>query len=412
MKNSNIKQKLYQALNNINEEINVRIDSKEKFKNPIINLEYFLNKNINKEKNINNRINNLNNIVGNFSSFTLGDTELNLNRNQLTVKNNSKICNNLKWNNIENKIEIKELQNDDIKYNLNLNNKNNENNIYNFDSEIFISQKNMKINSSNEQLNIDLNHNLINKSPNKSNSSSYQSQYIELNNSKMSNFSQKNIRLYENNKNIDSNYTNSNLSINNNSIPSKTQIISTRSFENKNKEQKINDLHKEILNKNQSREKFIHKLDKSNLKLNINYQDSNKNNNNIINLKKNDINQIQDILFSPKENNDNNFNQDIELLKTINIKQILSYYQHKLLEKEQLNKDIKNISIISLSDSSKEINSQIILGQNKQLNEKNIKLKNEIKELKNKKNQIVKQYSEDIKFFLEIINKINFNKNV
>ena len=50
MKNSNIKQKLYQALNNINEEINVRIDSKEKFKNPIINLEYFLNKNINKEK--------------------------------------------------------------------------------------------------------------------------------------------------------------------------------------------------------------------------------------------------------------------------------------------------------------------------------------------------------------------------
>ena len=107
----------------MNEEINVRIDSKEKFKNPIINLEYFLNKNINKEKNINNRINNLNNIVGNFSSFTLGDTELNLNREQLNVMKNSNTCNTLK-DNIENKIKIKVLQNNDIKFNLNQNNNN------------------------------------------------------------------------------------------------------------------------------------------------------------------------------------------------------------------------------------------------------------------------------------------------
>ena len=414
VKNSNIKQKLYQALNSINEEINVRIDSKEKFKNPIINLEYFLNKNINKENNINNRINDLNNNVGNFTSFTLGNTQLNSNRDQLTIKNNSKRYNILKENNIENKMEIKELQNDDIKFNLNLNNKNSENNINKFDSEIFNSQKNNVIISQNEQLNIDLNlnNNLINKSPIKSHSSSYQSQYIELNNSKISNISNNNIQLCEKNKNFELNFTNSDLSIINNSIPFKTQIISTQTFENINQEKKINDLHKQILNKNQSRKKFIHNLDKNNLKLNVDSGVSNENHNYIINLKKKDINQIKDNIFSPKEKNSNNLNQEIDLLKTINIKQILSYYQQKLIEKEQLKKDIKNISRFSLSDTSEEINTQIILGQNKQLNEENIKLKNEIKELKNKKNQLIKKYSEDIKFFIEIINKINFNKNI
>ena len=106
----------------MNEEINVRIDSKEKFKNPIINLEYFLNKNVNKENNL-NRINDLNNKIGNFTSFTLGNTQLNSNREQLNVMKNSNTCNTLK-DNIENKIKIKVLQNNDIKFNLNQNNNN------------------------------------------------------------------------------------------------------------------------------------------------------------------------------------------------------------------------------------------------------------------------------------------------
>ena len=401
----------------MNEEINVRIDSKEKFKNPIINLEYFLNKNVNKENNL-NRINDLNNKIGNFTSFTLGNTQLNSNREQLNVMKNSNTCNTLK-DNIENKIKIKVLQNNEIKFNLNQNNNNIEKKINNFNSEIYNSQKNIGIISPDEQLNIDLtlNKNLVNKSSNnsiKSNLSSYQSQYVEFNNSKISNISNKNIQSFENNKNLDFNFSNSNLSINNNSVPLKNQTISTQSFDNKTKEKKVNDLYIQILNKNQSREKFIHNLDKNNLKININSENSNKNYNNFINFnfKKYDSNELMDIIFSPKEKNEKNLKKEIELLKKINIKKILSYYQQKLLEKEQLKNDIQNLSTFSLNNTSNEINGQIILDQNKQLNEENIKLRNEINELKNKKNQILKKYSEDIKFFIEIINKINFNKNI
>ena len=401
----------------MNEEINVRIDSKEKFKNPIINLEYFLNKNVNKENNL-NRINDLNNKIGNFTSFTLGNTQLNSNREQLNVMKNSNTCNTLK-DNIENKIKIKVLQNNEIKFNLNQNNKNIEKKINNFNSEIYNSQKNIGIISPDEQLNIDLtlNKNLVNKSSNnsiKSNLSSYQSQYVEFNNSKISNISNKNIQSFENNKNLDFNFSNSNLSINNNLVPLKNQTISTQSFDNKTKEKKVNDLYIQILNKNQSREKFIHNLDKNNLKININSENSNKNYNNFINFnfKKYDSNELMDIIFSPKEKNEKNLKKEIELLKKINIKKILSYYQQKLLEKEQLKNDIQNLSTFSLNNTSNEINGQIILDQNKQLNEENIKLRNEINELKNKKNQILKKYSEDIKFFIEIINKINFNKNI
>jgi hypothetical protein len=401
----------------MNEEINVRIDSKEKFKNPIINLEYFLNKNVNKENNL-NRINDLNNKIGNFTSFTLGNTQLNSNREQLNVMKNSNACNTLK-DNIENKIKIKVLQNNDIKFNLNQNNNNIEKKINNFNSEIYNSQKNIGIISPDEQLNIDLtlNKNLVNKSSNnsiKSNLSSYQSQYVEFNNSKISNISNKNIQSFENNKNLDFNFSNSNLSINNNLVSLKNQTISTQSFDNKTKEKKVNDLYIQILNKNQSREKFIHNLDKNNLKININSENSNKNYNNFINFnfKKYDSNELMDIIFSPKEKNEKNLKKEIELLKKINIKKILSYYQQKLLEKEQLKKDIQNLSTFSLNNTSNEINGQIILDQNKQLNEENIKLRNEINELKNKKNQILKKYSEDIKFFIEIINKINFNKNI
>jgi hypothetical protein len=401
----------------MNEEINVRIDSKEKFKNPIINLEYFLNKNVNKENNL-NRINDLNNKIGNFTSFTLGNTQLNSNREQLNVMKNSNTCNTLK-DNIENKIKIKVLQNNDIKFNLNQNNNNIEKKINNFNSEIYNSQKNIGIISPDEQLNIDLtlNKNLVNKSSNnsiKSNLSSYQSQYVEFNNSKISNISNKNIQSFENNKNLDFNFSNSNLSINNNLVSLKNQTISTQSFDNKTKEKKVNDLYIQILNKNQSREKFIHNLDKNNLKININSENSNKNYNNFINFnfKKYDSNELMDIIFSPKEKNEKNLKKEIELLKKINIKKILSYYQQKLLEKEQLKNDIQNLSTFSLNNTSNEINGQIILDQNKQLNEENIKLRNEINELKNKKNQILKKYSEDIKFFIEIINKINFNKNI
>ena len=270
----------------MNEEINVRIDSKEKFKNPIINLEYFLNKNVNKENNL-NRINDLNNKIGNFTSFTLGNTQLNSNREQLNVMKNSNTCNTLK-DNIENKIKIKVLQNNDIKFNLNQNNNNIEKKINNFNSEIYNSQKNIGIISPDEQLNIDLtlNKNLVNKSSNnsiKSNLSSYQSQYVEFNNSKISNISNKNIQSFENNKNLDFNFSNSNLSINNNLVSLKNQTISTQSFDNKTKEKKVNDLYIQILNKNQSREKFIHNLDKNNLKININSENSNKNYNNFIN---------------------------------------------------------------------------------------------------------------------------------
>ena len=401
----------------MNEEINVRIDSKEKFKNPIINLEYFLNKNVNKENNL-NRINDLNNKIGNFTSFTLGNTQLNSNREQLNVMKNSNTCNTLK-DNIENKIKIKVLQNNDIKFNLNQNNNNIEKKINNFNSEIYNSQKNIGIISPDEQLNIDLtlNKNLVNKSSNnsiKSNLSSYQSQYVEFNNSKISNISNKNIQSFENNKNLDFNFSNSNLSINNNLVSLKNQTISTQSFDNKTKEKKVNDLYIQILNKNQSREKFIHNLDKNNLKININSENSNKNYNNFINFnfKKYDSNELMDIIFSPKEKNEKNLKKEIELLKKINIKKILSYYQQKLLEKEQLKNDIQNLSTFSLNNTSNEINGQIILDQNKQLNEENIKLRNEINELNNKKNQILKKYSEDIKFFIEIINKINFNKNI
>ena len=401
----------------MNEEINVRIDSKEKFKNPIINLEYFLNKNVNKENNL-NRINDLNNKIGNFTSFTLGNNQLNSNREQLNVMKNTNTCNTLK-DNIENKIKIKVLQNNDIKFNLNQNNNNIEKKINNFNSEIYNSQKNIGIISPDEQLNIDLtlNKNLVNKSSNnsiKSNLSSYQSQYVEFNNSKISNISNKNIQSFENNKNLDFNFSNSNLSINNNLVSLKNQTISTQSFDNKTKEKKVNDLYIQILNKNQSREKFIHNLDKNNLKININSENSNKNYNNFINFnfKKYDSNELMDIIFSPKEKNEKNLKKEIELLKKINIKKILSYYQQKLLEKEQLKNDIQNLSTFSLNNTSNEINGQIILDQNKQLNEENIKLRNEINELKNNKNQILKKYSEDIKFFIEIINKINFNKNI
>ena len=401
----------------MNEEINVRIDSKEKFKNPIINLEYFLNKNVNKENNL-NRINDLNNKIGNFTSFTLGNTQLNSNREQLNVMKNSNTCNTLK-DNIENKIKIKVLQNNDIKFNLNQNNNNIEKKINNFNSEIYNSQKNIGIISPDEQLNIDLtlNKNLVNKSSNnsiKSNLSSYQSQYVEFNNSKISNISNKNIQSFENNKNLDFNFSNSNLSINNNLVSLKNQTISTQSFDNKTKEKKVNDLYIQVLNKNQRREKLIHNLDKNNLKININSENSNKNYNNFINFnfKKYDSNELMDIIFSPKEKNEKNLKKEIELLKKINIKKILSYYQQKLLEKEQLKNDIQNLSTFSLNNTSNEINGQIILDQNKQLNEENIKLRNEINELKNKKNQILKKYSEDIKFFIEIINKINFNKNI
>ena len=43
-KENNTKLKLFTALNNINDEINVKIDSKEKFKNAILNLDCFINK--------------------------------------------------------------------------------------------------------------------------------------------------------------------------------------------------------------------------------------------------------------------------------------------------------------------------------------------------------------------------------
>ncbi len=136
-------------------------------------------------------------------------------------------------------------------------------------------------------------------------------------------------------------------------------------------------------------------MNKNNLKLNINN-----------NKKTNDL-------------NEKFYNSEIEKLKKINIKKILSYYFQKLNEKNQLENELKseklieNKSISSLSETSKEINSQTIIGKNKQLNEDNQKLKNQLEELKNKKNDILIKYSQDIDFFSKIITKINtINNNI
>ena len=112
-KENNTKKKLFTALNNINDEINVKIDSKDKFKNTVLDLNYYINRpsllmkkntfeknnesfndNNNLSNNNNNNINNNNNNNNNYNANYKNDenndynSEINDSKNNINNRDN------------------------------------------------------------------------------------------------------------------------------------------------------------------------------------------------------------------------------------------------------------------------------------------------------------------------------------
>ena len=102
------KLKLFTALNNINDEINVKIDSKEKFRNPLLNLDCFINRpssRKNKTDINNNYTNDKENIIekvdSNLSLKTINEPNIQNQKEEYGTNNNDN-DNNINDNNNDN----------------------------------------------------------------------------------------------------------------------------------------------------------------------------------------------------------------------------------------------------------------------------------------------------------------------
>ena len=159
------KLKLFTALNNINDEINVKIDSKDKFKNIPLNLDCFINRPSSRKNKttINNYINtsSSNDIIENQNN----NSEYNNNNKENEIKdnNNNKNLNNIISLSLNNKTENNEKDNKD-----NLDKNNDINNNTNIKTTPMYNYNNInEINDGNNYVNNENNINNTNYSQNK-----------------------------------------------------------------------------------------------------------------------------------------------------------------------------------------------------------------------------------------------------
>ena len=384
-KGNNTKLKLLAALNNINDEINVIIDSKDRFKNPNLNLDCFINrpskknktvvnKNINNDNDLQKFIVNNNNLNNNtykndlddiINSYKEGKDSIN-NENVFDI-NNINDNNNLVFNfkSTENKDDTE--PNNDEKYNKTLN------------DLISLSVKKEDINDQTKK-NGDNNENEMN------NKDKIEELNININNNNIKSNYIKPLDRYENNNNNDfsENY-------------SKPQ--DSKNYE---KLEKIQEKIPEKILKNNLNEKItLYNLDNDDKTL-------------LKNMERNSSFIITDI-SSLNKKDITNYNIS---LSRFDIKKILNYYFFLVKEnkKEQISlmnfknnlSDLKN----NLSASKKdEFNNKYENIKEKENKTKNYIKNNNLNNIKNMKNNIgidvLSRYQKDLNFFEEQINNLD-----
>ena len=388
-KGNNTKLKLLAALNNINDEINVIIDSKDRYKNPNLNLDCFINRPSKKNKTVVNK--NINN-----------DNDL-----QKFIVNNNNLNNNTYKNDLDDIInsykEGKDSINNENVYDINNINDNN-NLVFNFKST---ENKDDTEPNNDEKYNKTLN-DLISLSVKKEDINDQTKKNGDNNENEMNNKD----KIEELNININN--------INNNNNIKSNYIKPLDRYENNNNNDFSENYSKPQDSKNYEKlEKIQEKIPEKILKNNLNekitlYNLDNDDKTLLKNMERNSSFIITDI-SSLNKKDITNYNIS---LSRFDIKKILNYYFFLVKEnkKEQISlmnfknnlSDLKN----NLSASKKdEFNNKYENIKEKENKTKNYIKNNNLNNIKNMKNNIgidvLSRYQKDLNFFEEQINNLD-----
>ena len=388
-KGNNTKLKLLAALNNINDEINVIIDSKDRYKNPNLNLDCFINRPSKKNKTVVNK--NINN-----------DNDL-----QKFIVNNNNLNNNTYKNDLDDIINSYKEGKDSINNEnvFDINNINDNNNlVFNFKST---ENKDDTEPNNDEKYNKTLN-DLISLSVKKEDINDQTKKNGDNNENEMNNKD----KIEELNININN--------INNNNNIKSNYIKPLDRYENNNNNDFSENYSKPQDSKNYEKlEKIQEKIPEKILKNNLNekitlYNLDNDDKTLLKNMERNSSFIITDI-SSLNKKDITNYNIS---LSRFDIKKILNYYFFLVKEnkKEQISlmnfknnlSDLKN----NLSASKKdEFNNKYENIKEKENKTKNYIKNNNLNNIKNMKNNIgidvLSRYQKDLNFFEEQINNLD-----